>query len=470
VKLYNTLTRKIDTFEPISNDEVKIYSCGPTVYDNIHIGNMRAFIAADTLKRSLKLAGYKVKHVMNITDIDDKIIRNAQTEFPDLSPEEARLNLTKPFEESFMEDITDVGNDVASINFIKATDKRSIEAMQKLIAVLHSKGFAYIADDGIYFSIEAYKKSGKKYGQLLELTTTNTSQARINNDEYDKESASDFALWKFMEEDEPAWSFYIDEIDYIGRPGWHIECSAMSYDELGLPFDIHTGGIDLIFPHHENEIAQSTATNSDPIYAKYFVHNEHLKIDGNKMSKSLANFFTSRDIREHNFDLIDFRMLILQGHYRKQSEFSWELLEAAANRLKSLRNFAALRWQALDGKSLEFDYKDTTKTLKECLEDDLNTPQFLAKLSDIQRKLDNSFVSTGSLEDFNKLIDTVDLALGLNLASVEDIDDPQKAIIKQRAKAREDKDWIKSDNLRDELLSSGVGIRDTSAGQIWYRS
>ncbi len=280
IKLHNTLTKQVDEFQPLSADKVTIYSCGPTVYDHVHIGNLSAFIAADTLRRMVSGLGYDVKHVMNFTDVDDKTIRRSREDYADLEPIDALKKLTTKYGNLFIEDMQKIGNDTEALSFIKAADDATIEGMRELIKSLYEGGFAYVADDGVYFSIEAYKKSGKTYGQLVELSEANTSSERIQNDEYDKESIHDFSLWKTKKPGEPAWEFTLDGHDLTGRPGWHLECSVMSKMGLGQPFDIHTGGIDLTFPHHENEIAQSTAGQSDPTYAQVFVHNEHILVDG----------------------------------------------------------------------------------------------------------------------------------------------------------------------------------------------
>ncbi|MBI5906432.1 cysteine--tRNA ligase, partial [Candidatus Saccharibacteria bacterium] len=266
MKLYNTLTKKISVFQPLNDGHVGVYTCGPTVYDHIHIGNLSAFITADILRRVLGVNN-DVKQVMNFTDVDDKTIRRSQEKYPELEAMDALKKLTEEYSQIFLQDMESVGNDVNAITFVKATD--SIKQMQVLIHSLYDKKFAYITEDGVYFSIKAYKDSGKTYGQLTEITASSTSEARIANDEYSKASPHDFALWKKQKKDEPAWDFELDGHDLRGRPGWHIECSAMSATVLGQPFDIHTGGVDLIFPHHENEIAQSTAgKNID--YAKLF--------------------------------------------------------------------------------------------------------------------------------------------------------------------------------------------------------
>jgi cysteinyl-tRNA synthetase len=465
LKLYNTLSRSIEDFSPLEGT-TRIYSCGPTVYDYVHIGNLISFIFADNLNRALKLDGQEIKHTMNITDVDDKTIKKSQEDYPDSSPEEALKNLTLFYEKIFKEDLVSIGNKIEVLDFIRATD--SIELMQNLILKIVNNGYAYIADDGIYFSIQEYKKDNKKYGQLLELEASDTSRARINNDEYDKHSAHDFVLWKFMRPDEPAWSFEIDDKDYLGRPGWHIECSAMSEHMLGKPFDIHTGGIDLVFPHHENEIAQSTAGESSPIYAKFFAHNEHLLIDKAKMSKSLGNIYTLRDLSERNFDPLDYRLLVLQSHYRNQANFSWELLEAAKSRRVSLCNMGALLHQTKPSITTSIDFGSVMEQIKSAYLDDLNTPKALALLSEFQNITLDSLVGESDKDGFNKFLIFLDDLFGLKLSEIEDIHESQKKLIKDRELARESKDWASSDQIRDKLLETGIGVRDTQFGPVWY--
>ncbi len=451
MRLYNTLARKIEDFKPLHEKNVTVYSCGPTVYDHIHIGNLAAFIAADTLHRTLSASGYEIKHVMNFTDVDDKTIRRSHEQDPDSAPEEALKNLTRTYEQIFLNDMAAIGNDVETINWVRATE--SIDKMQSLITKLYRDGFAYVADDGVYFSIEKYKASGKTYGQLLKLDTKNTSAARIDNDEYDKESVHDFALWKIRKDDEPAWEFELDGHNLIGRPGWHIECSAMSIDSLGQPFDIHTGGVDLVFPHHENEIAQSTAGKDDPVYAKYFVHNEHLLVNGKKMSKSLNNFYTLEDIKERGFDPLAFRLMVLQAHYRSQLNFTWENLEAAQNRLKNL-----YAWADLVHQSEQTESKVEFIQLHEALAEDLATPAALAILENIEKSAPT-----------NEILNYADRLLGLKFSNRSDISDEQKQVMKERQKARDAKDFAKSDKLRDTLKDQGIAVRDTEHGQIWSR-
>ncbi|MGH9856877.1 MAG: cysteine--tRNA ligase, partial [Acidobacteriota bacterium] len=421
MRLFNTLTRKTEEFVPQHKDSVRMYTCGPTVYDHAHIGNLSSYIFADTLRRVQKAVGYEVKHVMNFTDVDDKTIQRSKEQYPDLSREEALKKLTDEYKQVFLDDMNAIGNDTDDIKFIGATD--SIEGMRALIRELYDDGFAYVADDGVYFSIEKYRASGKKYGQLLELTTGNTSEARIDNDEYDKENVHDFALWKTRDDDEPAWEFELDGNDLTGRPGWHIECSVMSVSILGQPFDIHTGGVDLIFPHHENEIAQSTAGKGE-VFAKYFVHNEHLLVGGMKMAKSANNFYTLQDVREHEFEPLAFRLLVLQSHYRNQSNFTWENLEAAQNRLDNYRAMAVLQFQAIDTERESWiaGNLDIEKMMT-VLQDDLNTPQALSALSSFASQAEEKLINREELPSFKDLLNKIDEVFGLNLGQVKDISD-----------------------------------------------
>lgn len=468
MNLHNTLSRQSEEVKPLKGNEIRMYSCGPTLYDHIHIGNLSSFIFADTLRRVVSAQGYKVHHVMNFTDVDDKTIRRSQERYPGDDPMAALLKLTGEYGRVFMEDMAAVGNDVAAIDFTKATDR--IDDMQKLITDLYKEGFAYVAEDGVYFSIEAYKKSGKVYGQLTEITASSTSEARIQNDEYDKSSIHDFVLWKKQKPGEPAWDFTLDNQTIKGRPGWHIECSAMSTRALGKPFDIHTAGIDLIFPHNENEIAQSTAGQEDPVYAALFAHNEHLLVDGKKMSKSFNNFYTLQDIQSWGFDPLAFRLLVLQAHYRKQAHFSRENLEAAQNRLNDLRALAALRWQprqvAHDAGTNSLE--DIPLQLAKILANDLDTPEALAFLSRAATQLLTVHIEADMVDHFEAMLQGIDDLLGLGLSDIADISDEQKKIIAEREKARSAKDWAKSDALRDELARQGIGLQDRPHGIIWF--
>lgn len=477
LKLYNTLTKTIEPLQPLTAGSVSIYSCGPTVYDNVHIGNLSSFIIADTLRRVVSANNLNVKHVMNFTDVDDKTIRRSRELYPELDAMTALKKLTSDCSESFLADMRTIGNDVEALTFIRAADDATIQGMRELIEELLRGGFAYIADDGVYFSIEAYKKSGKIYGQLVTLSDSTTSAERIQNDEYDKDSAHDFALWKTKKPGEPAWEFTAHGRDLTGRPGWHIECSVMSRQGLGQPFDIHTGGIDLAFPHHENEIAQSTAGRDNPTYATQFVHNEHILIDGKKMSKSLNNFYTLADLTEKGIDPLAFRLLVLQSHYRKATNFSFENAQAAKNRLQHWRNIAALRHQTHD--TLRDDDEKSTdeqtvsllatsQAVVEALSNDLGTPEALTIIDDAFSRLDGKALSDIHQFGLTELLTTIDATLGLQLiASTPDISDSAKQLILHRESARATKDWQASDTLRDELLAQDIIVRDTSSGTIW---
>jgi cysteinyl-tRNA synthetase len=468
MKLYNTLGHQLDEVQSLDGEQLRIYSCGPTVYDRIHIGNLSSFIFADTLHRTAAAEGLDVQHVMNFTDVDDKTIASSHDKFGDLEPLTALTKLTTKYTDLFMQDMVAIGNDNDALQFIKATE--SIGAMQKLITRLHENGFAYIADDGIYFSIEAYRRSGKKYGQLTEITMASTAEARIHNDEYDKQSAHDFALWKKQKSGEPGWNFELNGHNLKGRPGWHIECSAMSHATLGQPFDIHTGGVDLIFPHHENEIAQSSAGIDNPVYAKIFAHNEHLLIDGQKMSKSLHNFFTLDDVQQKGFEPLAFRLLVLQSHYRSQAHFSWDNLEAAQNRLKDLRAMAALRWQPrrVTHDAGTFALEDVPAELQRFLANDLDTPKALAFLSEISTQLLSVHLEVDMVDHFVTMLKGIDKVLGLRLSEVADISAEQKNLLNEREQARAEQNWARSDAIRQQLQAQGVGVHDATHGVIWY--
>ncbi|MEI6755394.1 MAG: cysteine--tRNA ligase [bacterium] len=466
MKIHNTLTKQVETIKPIDSKKLGIYSCGPTVYNRVHIGNLSSFIYADLINRVARASDYKVKHVMNFTDIDDKTIKRSSELYPNLSPEEALLKLTEAEINQFTEDARDVGIDTSKIDFIKAT--ASIDIMQNIILELIEHEGAYVADDGVYFSIENYTKNGHVYGQLSNIDASSTSSSRINNDEYDKDNIHDFALWKFKTSNEPSWDFEINGTNYPGRPGWHIECSAMSVSSLNMPFDIHTGGIDLIFPHHENEIAQSTATQGDKL-ANYFVHNEHMLIDGHKMSKSLNNFYTLADIESKNIQKMALRMLVLQAHYRTQAHFSWENLSSAENRLKSYRAMADLRWQptSSNSKITAEQIEATYNSMLESAKEDLDTPNALATLSQFEKEVSAAGIPSQSVESFKDFIVKVDKLLGLNI-STDDINQKAKDLIAERLSARSNGDYKKSDELRRQLEEQGIGVRDLAETTLWY--
>ncbi len=480
LKIYNSLTKQVEVLRPIDNKQIGIYSCGPTVYDHVHIGNLSAFIFADTLRRVICANDLRVKHVMNFTDVDDKTIRRSHEQYPEDDPREALRKVTEHYTELFLNDTASVGNDKDAYTFISATEDRTIESMKKMIQDLLISGFAYAADDGVYFSIDAYKKSGKIYGQLINVTASSDSRSRIASDEYDKESAQDFSLWKKQKDGEPSWDFEIDGQDFSGRPGWTIECSVMSKLELGQPFDIHTGGVDLIFPHHENEIAQSTAGQKSTVYANMFVHNEHILVDGRKMSKSLGNFYTLGDLVAKGVDPLAFRLLVLQSHYRSQTNFSFENAQSSMNRLQHWRDIANLRWQTHDTLDND-DEKDSDFNANgiilaaphaalEALNEDLKTPEALACIEHAFEVIDSTNPNKLQHSAIAQLIEWLDQVFGLRLAeSTPDISDAQKQIILERERARENKNWKKSDELRGRLVEQGISLKDTAGRTIWTR-
>lgn len=466
MRLYNTRTHSIESFAPLQDNMVRMYSCGPTVYNHAHIGNLSSYIYADTLRRTLKAIGYQVKHVMNFTDVDDKTIRDSHMKYPDDEPMVALTKFTAHYERVFLDEMAQVGNSVDDVTFVKATD--NIADIQQLIRKLLEQGDAYVADDGVYFSISEYRKT-RQYGQLSHVDFNATDRQRINNDEYDKDHAHDFALWKAQKEGEPAWDFTLpDGSNMSGRPGWHIECSVMSVKNLGQPFDIHTGGVDLIFPHHENEIAQSTAGNQPAKYANFFVHNEHLLVNGAKMSKSAHNFYTLPDLVERSFSPLDFRLLVLQSHYRSATNFSWETLEAAKNRRRHWCNVAELRHQVSDNPSEEQIDKvsQLVEQAQDAMENDLDTPNALKYFDEAFDLFKPEQTDLGALD---MLLTAIDQLLGLKLIeTTPDITPEDYELIDERQQARHAKDWARSDQLRDELAERGIQIKDGPT-TIWSR-
>jgi cysteinyl-tRNA synthetase len=401
---------------------------------------------------------------MNITDIDDKTIKESQERYPDLEPHEGLSKVTREYERLFIEDLASLGIDTDDITFVRATEY--IPQMQALIKNLVDHKIAYITDDGIYFSIAAYKNAGKIYGQLVAITSESTGSARVNNDEYDKDNIHDFALWKLQKPNEPAWDFEIEGKQLKGRPGWHIECSAMSVDQLGMPFDIHTGGVDLKFPHHENEIAQSTAIGDNNKLARFFFHSEHMLVESRKMSKSADNFFTLQDIADKPIDPLAFRLFVLQSHYRSQSHFSWVNLQAAQNRLDRIRRVISL--QPVMAAKESIDQPPVALSNEQFLEitNDLNVARVLetieAELTAYEQNPNKL-----QLSEFLKITDDL---LGLNLSTSlqSNLTPQQLELIARRESARQVANWAESDKLRTELKSQGIGLRDTVEGTIWF--
>jgi cysteinyl-tRNA synthetase len=439
MRVYNYLTRKVEDFKPINEGQVGLYTCGPTVYDFVHIGNWRTFVFEDILKRALQFGGFEVTHVMNFTDIDDKIIKRAKEENVPFG------EITRKYEEAFCEDIGKL-NILPADFYTRATEY--IPQMLVLIQRLLDRGIAYKADDGIYFSVEKFPN----YGKLSGLSKGNLKKgARVNDDLYDKEAWSDFALWKYKKEGEPSWPAPFGE----GRPGWHIECSAMSIDKLGEHFDIHCGGVDLLFPHHENEIAQAEAATGAK-FVNVWMEGEHLLVNGEKMSKSLGNFFKLEDIAAKGFDSLALRYLFLTAHYRTKLNFTWESLESAQNALQNLRQEVA-GWDGPNIGCSEFE-----GNFRKAISDDLNMPRAIA----VMWKMVKSDYPTSAKHQSVLVMDKV---LGLGLDKVEKAELPKDAqgMIDRREQLRKEGKFEESDKLRAELAAIGVEIEDTSQGTKW---
>jgi cysteinyl-tRNA synthetase len=461
--LFNTLTRQKEPFTPIQQGIVGLYTCGPTVYDYAHIGNFRAFLFEDLLKRWLQYSGYSVTHVMNLTDVDDKTIKGSQQQQKPLR------EYTDFYAAAFFEDAEKLNIQPANI-YPRATDH--IPEMVKLIQTLLQKGIAYKGEDGsIYFAIKKYPTYGKlSHLQIAELQ----SGARVSQDEYAKEQAQDFALWKnySCEDGNVFWETELGK----GRPGWHIECSAMSMKYLGETFDIHCGGVDNMFPHHENEVAQSEAATGKP-FVHVWMHNEHLLVEGKKMAKRLGNFYTLRDLLAKGYDPLAIRYLLLSTHYRQQFNFTFEGLTAAKSAIERLSNLQR-RLQDANGKpseeKLELLMDKATTCFNTAMNDDLNVSVALAALFDFVRDV-NNLMDSGNLSKseavkVHALIAGFDTVLGVIPKPTEETLPPEAAeLIKKREEARKAKDWKASDSLRQQLKEMGITIEDTAQGTRWKR-
>ena len=448
IKLYNSLTKEKEEFVPTDTSLVKFYTCGPTVYNYPHIGNYRAYVFADILKRYLSYRGYNIKHVMNITDVDDKTIRDSILSGKTLK------EFTEFYTAEFFEDCQTL-NIVPANTYTKATEY--IDQIVTMINQLIKKGFAYRGEDGsIYFDI----RKDKEYGKLSHFQLSNlksNAEGRMRNDEYDKENAEDFALWKAWDETDGDvfWNTSLGK----GRPGWHIECSAMSTAELGENIDIHTGGVDLIFPHHENEIAQSECATGHR-FVKYWMHNEHLMVDGKKMSKSLGNFYTLRDIINQGVNPLSFRLWLYTASYRTKTNFTIDAINASSTALERLiNNFLSF---GKDTGEVNSEYKEK---LISFMDDDLDTPKALALMFDLVR---DPNISPGdkraTMLDFDKIF-------GLGFAELkEDIipEEIEKLAI-ERKSARTHKNWQKSDEIREKIKLLGYEIKDIDDGYQIYK-
>lgn len=488
IRFYNTLTGRVEPFEPIEPGVVKLYTCGPTVYDFPHIGNWRAYVYEDLLKRFLIFSGYKVTHVMNLTDVDDKTIRGANAKGVGLE------EYTRPFIEAFHKE-RDTLNILPADHYPRATGH--IREMVEIIKVLLDKGYAYKKDGSVYFAIAKFPA----YGRLSKVNLEDLRPgSRGDADEYEKESVHDFALWKAPKEGEPSW----DEGIGPGRPGWHIECSAMSSKYLGRTFDIHCGGVDNIFPHHENEIAQSEAANGVK-FVNFWLHCHHLVVDGEKMAKSKGNFYTLGDVLKQGYNPYEVRFLLLSTHYRKMLNFTFETLEQAKAARQRIGNFLG-------------ELKDVTKETAETaevlplietaragflagLEDDLNISEALASvfglvksvypllsrgevskdgarmLLDFFAKIDEVLaikpspvrLLSGKIAAFGSAEGTVTVVKTQPPDAERQLETEIQEKIETRQKARAEKDFALADAIREELLSRGILLEDTKDGVRWKK-
>ncbi len=461
MKLFNSMTGKKEEFVPIEPGKVKMYSCGPTVYNYFHIGNARPFIIFDTLRRYFEYRGYEVSFVQNFTDIDDKMIKRANEEGITVK------ELADRFIGEYFTDAKGLGIEHATVH-PKATE--NIDAIIELIKTLEEKGYAYNVDGDVYFSVKKFGEYGKLSHQPLENLEAG---ARIEVGDK-KRDPMDFAVWKAKKEGEPAWESPWGE----GRPGWHIECSAMANKYLGKTIDIHSGGKDLIFPHHENEIAQSECAN-DATFANYWLHNGYINVDNRKMSKSLNNFFTVRDVVKE-FDYTVIRFFMLSAHYRNPINFSHDLLGQAKSGLERINTcienlkFLKSNAQNCDSNADELNALDTLKNkFIEAMDDDINTADAISVLFDISKYANTTFNENTSSVSLDAAINLFDELMGvLGVASKKEndfLDSDIEALIEERNNARKNKDFKRADEIRDTLKNSGIILEDTRGGVKWKR-
>ena len=468
MKLYNTLTRRKEEFVPLEEGKVKMYVCGPTVYNLIHIGNARPMIIFDTVRRYFEYRGYQVEYVSNFTDVDDKIIKKALEE--GVSAQEISERY-----------IAECKKDMAGMNVKPATvhpqATQEIDGMISMIQTLMDKGYAYAADDGtVYFRVKKFKEYGKLSHKNLDDLQSGFRALQVSGEDQ-KEDPLDFVLWKPKKEGEPYW-----ESPWCkGRPGWHIECSVMSKKYLGEEIDIHAGGEDLIFPHHENEIAQSECCN-DKIFARYWMHNAFLNIDNRKMSKSLGNFRTVREISQQ-YDLQVLRFFMLNAHYRSPLNFSADLMEASKNALERIveaagkladqKDHAAVREASQEEKELIKESESFVTKFEDAMDDDFNTADALAAVFELVKFSNTNVTGESSAEFAGQLFTTMkDLCevLGLNVEKKDEIlDKAIEDLIQERQEARKSKNFARADEIRDELLAKGIQLKDTREGVKWKR-
>ena len=464
LRFYNTMTRRLETFEPLEGDHARVYTCGPTVYDFSHIGNLRTFLFEDVLRRTLQLFGYRVTQVMNLTDIDDKTIKGAKA---------AGLSLrefTDPFVEAFFEDMSTLRAQPAE-HYPRATDY--IPQMTELVERLEASGHAYRSDGSIYYSISTFPGYGKLSGVKPE---ANLVGARVDSEEYEKENARDFVLWKGAREGEPAWETAIGP----GRPGWHLECSAMSMALLGESFDIHTGGTDNIFPHHENEIAQSEGATDKP-FARFWLHSEHLIVEGEKMAKSKGNFFTLRELVARGHDPLAIRYLLISVPYRQKLNFTFDGLHAAEQAIErivnTLRRLDHSPAPEDDGElGLEI-VENFLREFRDSLGDDLNTARALGALHTLLRQVNTALDGGGISAPVREALDrafaeadgVLDIFPGSPASAADDDEGEIDRLVAERTAARAARDFARADEIRDRLSELRVVVEDTPHGAVWHR-
>jgi cysteinyl-tRNA synthetase len=464
LRFYNTLTQQVETFSPLSGNVVRMYTCGPTVYNHVHIGNLRTFTFQDILRRWLRARGYTLDHVMNITDVEDKIIRNAAAHHQSI------FEYTAQYEQAFLEDMRTLRLEQPE-RLAKATDH--IQEMVQAIEKLDQRGFTYTSDGSVYYRIANFPT----YGKLSHNDFSGIrAGARVDVDEYDKADARDFVLWKAKKEGEPGWDTPLGD----GRPGWHIECSVMAMKYLGETLDIHTGGVDLIFPHHENEIAQSEALTGKP-FVRYWLHAEHLIVEGQKMSKSLGNYYTLRDLIEKGYAPEAVRYLLASVPYRKKLNFTFDGLKAAATAIDRLRNYK-LRLETAKlsegaNEKVEQRTQAAHQAFDDALDEDLNTAEALAAVFEYVRDT-NTAMDSGEfaadnvpgalkfLDHFDAVFDVLRPAASTGGLSDAEID----ALIAERVASKKSRNFARADEIRAELAGLGIVLEDTKDGVRWKRS
>ncbi|MGH9870769.1 MAG: cysteine--tRNA ligase [Candidatus Polarisedimenticolia bacterium] len=451
------MSRKLEPLLPVVPGEVRMYTCGPTVYDHAHIGNFRAYVWEDALRRFLRHRGFRVTQIMNLTDVDDKTIRNAEAAGVPLD------DYTRTYIDGFFEDLDTLHIERAEI-YPRAT--RHVPEMVALCRRLIDRGHTYESQGSVYFRIATFDP----YGRLSHLDPEGMRPgARGESDEYEKDDVRDFVLWKARKEEEPFWDSELGP----GRPGWHLECSAMSMKYLGETFDIHTGAVDNIFPHHENEIAQSEAATG-ATFVRLWMHCEHLIVDGEKMSKSRGNFYTLRDLLSRGLDPRAIRYFLLTAHYRKQLNFTLDGVGQAAAALTRLDDFCDRLDREPPGRPADLSarVRAAAARAEEALGDDLNIPEALGAAFDLLREANAAFDrGEGSLEerrDIGAFFEELRYLLGVTRTAVS-ISDEIEDLIRRREEARRGRDFSTADRIRDELLSRGIVLEDTSQGVRWKR-